>query len=46
MISKKDILTELCILSDNLSELESRVIKLEKHVPMPKVGRPKKSDKK
>lgn len=46
MISKKDLLTEIFYLSDNLSELESRVIKLEKHVPMPKVGRPKKADKK
>lgn len=46
MILKKDLLSEICYLSDALAELEMRIEKLEKHVPMPKVGRPKKTDKK
>lgn len=47
MVTKRDLLLELCAISDELSELRSRVEKLEKRMPAPKkAGRPRKETKK
>ena len=47
MISRRDLLLEMCSISDELSALRSRVEKLEKRVPAKKkVGRPRKETKK
>lgn len=47
MVTKRDLLLELCTISDELFELRNRIEKLEKRVPAPKkAGRPRKETKK